>query len=524
MQHGAEVLAAFQDGETRLIYARPRAGGSLWMLPDGEAKQHRAFAKAELMCPVHECGQPKLTTVARAPRKRDGFSHLAGGGHAPESLFHLQAKQRIADWLTEHYPRSSVHIEEQSDTNRTRIADVMITGPTGQRIAFEVQYSPITPEKWRERHDSYVEQGITDIWLWGHHGANLTEDRHLPGTVKLTPAQQLVAELGLPLLWFNPVLGDVGTASQAQYGAPWSIRTLPVSSGRFEAEPFEKFSLASDGFGSDLTRRLLADTVCFREWRQKRDAELRAQQKAADDLKAAEAARAAAEAFRRQQQLERATEVWLRSEQRASLLRRMGGTWPEWLDVTIQDPLPVPAEQWQSAVYVRFIIDLAHGNTIKRDPIITWMKQEYRLGPRPRERAMVALYRWLIAISKRGIVRRLEHKWSGRSTFYAVDPAYLPPGAWFPGVDPPVSRRLELERSLERRRQERLAEIAARPPAPPPAPDDLPEWQARIRAARHTGMKPRSESGLRRCVLCGIDLDPIYEDLGYHPYCSQTRR
>lgn len=496
------------------------------MLPDGEARQNRAFTKAELVCPVHDCAQPKLTTVARAPRKRDGFSHLAGGGHAPESLFHLQAKQRIADWLTEHYPHSTVRVEEQSDTNRTRIADVMITGPTGQRIAFEVQYSPITPEKWLERHDSYVQQGITDIWLWGHHGANLKEDRYLPGTVKLTPAQQLVSELGLPLLWFNPVLGDVGTASQIQYSMPRLIETLPESSGRFQAEPLDQFSLANDGFGSDLTRRLLADTVRFREWREKRNAELRAQQKAAEAMKAAVAAEQAAEASRRRQQLERATEVWLGTEERASLLRRMGGTWPEWLNVTIQDPLPIPAEQWQSAVYIRFIIDLAHGNTIKRDPIISWMKQEYRLGSRPRERAMVALYRWLMAISKRGIVRRLEHKWSGRSTFYAVDPAYLPPGGWFPGVDPPVSRRLELERSLERRRQERLAEIAARPPAPapPPVPEQLPEWQARIHAARELGLKPRSESGLGKCVLCGIALDPIYEDLGYHPYCSQNRR
>jgi hypothetical protein len=105
------------------------------MLPNGEAKSHRAFTKSELVCPVLDCDQPKLTTVARTPKKRDGFSHLSGGGHAPESLFHLQAKQRIADWLADHYPASMVNIEEQSDTNRSRIADVMITGPSGLRVA-----------------------------------------------------------------------------------------------------------------------------------------------------------------------------------------------------------------------------------------------------------------------------------------------------------------------------------------------------------------------------------------------------
>lgn len=109
MQHGADVLAAFQDGETRLIYARPRAGGPLWLLPDGEARLHRARTKAELICPVLSCPEPELTTVARFPTKRDGLRHLSGGGHAPESLFHLRGKERIA---------------------------------------FEIQYSPITPEKW----------------------------------------------------------------------------------------------------------------------------------------------------------------------------------------------------------------------------------------------------------------------------------------------------------------------------------------------------------------------------------------
>jgi hypothetical protein len=38
--------------------------------------------------------------------------------------------------------------------------------------------------------------------------------------VKLTSAQQLVAELGLSLLWFNPMLGEMGTVAQRQYNAP----------------------------------------------------------------------------------------------------------------------------------------------------------------------------------------------------------------------------------------------------------------------------------------------------------------
>lgn len=531
MQHQGDVLAAFQDGETRLIYARPRAGGDLWMLPDGEAVAHRAHTKAELVCPVPRCPEPDLTTVARAPKKRDGFRHLAGGGHAPESLFHLQGKQRIADWLRVNYPASTVNVEEQSDVNRTRIADVMITGRAGKRVAFEIQYSPITPEKWRERHFSYLGQGITDIWLWGHYGANLQEDRRHPGDVKLTPAQLLVAELGEPLLWFNPVLGDVGTAVERNTFIMSAVDTLPDrGTGRFLSEPLDAFTLDEDGFGSVKTRKVLADTKGRRRW----EAELEAQARAATERRVAEqkarAEAARAEAARFAEQRGQAAQEWRASDQRAATLSQMGGSWPGWLSIEVANPLVVPVAQWQSEVYFRFILELAHGNRIFTDPIVTWLHKRYGIPINSRPATNQALLDWLRELSRLGIVHRGRGGYGHAITFEAVEPARLPAGRWFVGVEPPKSERFKLEEAMERRHRERLeARLAAPSPTsePVPKPEQLTEVEQRIRVARDAALNPPPEPEFGKaagvCVFCKRPLDAIYADLGYHWICGQSR-
>jgi hypothetical protein len=127
-----------------------------------------------------------------------------------------------------------------------------------------------------------------------------------------------------------------------------------------------------------------------------------------------------------------------------------------------------------------------------------------------------------------GIVRRSPpDKYRRGASFFAVDPAYLPPGTWFTGVEPPVSRRLELERSMERRRQERMAANAARPAPPPPEPERLEEWQVRIRAARDAALNPQVPPGfgkaVGKCTVCGFPLDAIFADLGHHTAPAATR-
>jgi len=100
--HDAEVLAAWQGGETRLPYARHKAepDAPLFYLEDGTAREVRVYTKEHLQCPVPGCPDSWLTTVARHPRKRDGFTHRKGaGGHAPESVHHLQGKALVERWV-----------------------------------------------------------------------------------------------------------------------------------------------------------------------------------------------------------------------------------------------------------------------------------------------------------------------------------------------------------------------------------------------------------------------------------------
>lgn len=167
-----EITEFVGNGDPRLITAafRDQARvGELFILADGAASAVREFTHNELRCPFPDCPQPQLKAVARA-RRRDGFSHLPGAHkHAPESVNHLQGKAVVADWLRSIFGPDVVAMEAASDTQRTRVADVMLTLPSGLRMAFEIQYAPLTVHQWLERHDSYREQGIVDVWLWGAH-------------------------------------------------------------------------------------------------------------------------------------------------------------------------------------------------------------------------------------------------------------------------------------------------------------------------------------------------------------------
>jgi hypothetical protein len=94
------TLAAFVEaGETRLVHARHRQdpAGPLYLLRDGTAAAVRSLVRSELECPMPECDDRRLKAVSRYPHKRDGFSHFPGaGGHAPEGINHLQAKDLAA--------------------------------------------------------------------------------------------------------------------------------------------------------------------------------------------------------------------------------------------------------------------------------------------------------------------------------------------------------------------------------------------------------------------------------------------
>jgi hypothetical protein len=278
--HSSDVLAAWQDGETRLLYAghRSDAQAPLYYLEQGTAAAVRPWAKQHLACPVPGCPSPDLTTVNRGER-RDGFKHATrgAGGHEPESMWHLQGKALMARWARSRYPDVTV-VEEQATASRDRRADVMLTWPDGRRIAVEIQYAPLTPDAWRVRHESYRQQGIVDLWLLGHGKRQLKPSRALSyenasevsGRVDLSPLQLAIAEAGVPVLWIHPLLEEIGTAFESSWAESWEYTPrdewdgrdwpVPVRDGRygrslFVADPLDRCSLSPDGLMTPTYRR-----------------------------------------------------------------------------------------------------------------------------------------------------------------------------------------------------------------------------------------------------------------------------
>lgn len=94
----------------------------------------------------------------------------------------------------------SVTREEYTDPTGERRADVLLTAETGQKVAFEVQYSPITREHWQTRHESYRQRGIVDVWFFGHTTVQVDSYSWLSPR----PMQQAALETRTPLLVIDP--------------------------------------------------------------------------------------------------------------------------------------------------------------------------------------------------------------------------------------------------------------------------------------------------------------------------------
>lgn len=291
--HTRNVLADFQSGETRLVFARDmrRTGGALVELPQGEARQWRDVTREHLRCPVPDCERPELKTVSRAPARRDGFSHMPGaGGHAPESLFHIQGKARIAQWLRERHPEFTVELEYPIDAARTRVADVMATSPAGRRFAFEIQYAKLDPEAWEARDRDYLDRGITPVWLFGHHGHNL-KARLGDDTVELNAVQLAIRAQRRTVLWVNPVDAELATVTSFIEPFGW---VEDGSKGKLMTEPLELCWLDdAAGLRSPMLDDIKAANIAYAahlaaeaEAERRRQAELEAQRAAAEEKRA----------------------------------------------------------------------------------------------------------------------------------------------------------------------------------------------------------------------------------------------
>lgn len=225
----SEEVARFTNGETRLVYARYRGAlpsAPLYHLEDNTVtKEVRAFTRQHLVCVVPGCPSEGLTAAHRH-NKRDGFVHRGTNvttGHAAESVNHRQGKAAVMAWLARVHPELDARTEV-SLAGRERVADVLVTFRDGQRVAIEVQYAGMKVAEWEERHRSYARMGIVDVWLFGHTGHQMNVR---DGAVYPNDVQRKVIETGAPVLWVNPDLDMIATATELE--AP--IRTPMLGVG-----------------------------------------------------------------------------------------------------------------------------------------------------------------------------------------------------------------------------------------------------------------------------------------------------
>ena len=96
----------------------------------------------------------------------------------PESPAHREAKRFLATHLREafkEYTHAVIEYEVPIPEVK-RIADLLVTFPTGWRVAHEVQLASITVEQLQERTNDYTLAGIDVVW-WLGKSANTPANR-----------------------------------------------------------------------------------------------------------------------------------------------------------------------------------------------------------------------------------------------------------------------------------------------------------------------------------------------------------
>lgn len=244
----AALLATFQAvGDPRFLWGVDRRTGGLFYLAEDQALEQRDHVVANITCPVPGC-DGQLTTV-HSTVKRDHLRHRSSaGGHAPESIFHSQGCALIASWLARRYPACHVQREEYTSAEGESRADVLVTHPSGERIAFEVQYSPLTADAWTDRHERYRARDVRDVWLFGHTRKQLKLDAD--ERLKSNPVLDAVLATGAPLLFINPEAEQLAIAIEQRH---------PISADTGEPLLEHRVDVLGRGTGSSLEVHPLDD-------------------------------------------------------------------------------------------------------------------------------------------------------------------------------------------------------------------------------------------------------------------------
>lgn len=439
-------IREFQSGEDRFVWGRERGSGILWHLEDGAGLTAREYVKSSLTCPVPGC-DARLTTV-HSESRRDHLRHLTeSGGHSAESVFHAQGCAVVEAWLNEKYPRSTATREEYTNDQGERRADVLLTGPTGHRVAFEVQYSPLTPRAWRERHESYRRQGIVDVWLFGHQGSQLKVDRS--NRLRPNDTHRAAAESGAAVLFINPIaepsLVAIAIGKDHYFDAladgieyrrgPVDVLHV-VDDARLAVMSLDEFALDTvHGFTNDLLTRLRKAGEALRahnEYQRENSAEIRAAAERAREAKEAawEARQASWEAHRRPiqsriRELLAGVERWGTSAALAEIQRYFGPDLTylkERIDLNAS-PTAAPDQliHWQCVVYFNLVAGQSKRFGV-RDAYGVALRHGLKVDS---HNPFKVVARYLYKLEELGLVER----WPGPARF----PLFVPTrsGAWW---------------------------------------------------------------------------------------------
>lgn len=220
--HGeAEVAAFFDIGSgamsTWALYrAADDAPGEPTFMAAGDGERFRAdTAAGKYRCVVPDCSGLLRVKAGRVNRHHWAHRVAPVPAHAPESLWHLNAKAAIRDFVRRRHPDATILVDERYTPAGNR-PDVWAS-TQAFNIAFEVQISALDGREFHRRDDRYGEDLITAVWLFAHlHPPKLPGARsaqpEVARAVRLRDVHRQLASLGRPVRWLNPDERKVATA------------------------------------------------------------------------------------------------------------------------------------------------------------------------------------------------------------------------------------------------------------------------------------------------------------------------
>lgn len=129
----------------------------------------RELQAGNYVCPLCEVQMFLRAGKVISPHFAHTIACISDFDSHPESAEHLEAKRVLAEFLRREYaPMRGATVDlEVKVSEAGRIADLMVTLPSGWKIAHEIQLASITTGEIELRTKSYARCGIDTYWWLG---------------------------------------------------------------------------------------------------------------------------------------------------------------------------------------------------------------------------------------------------------------------------------------------------------------------------------------------------------------------